>query len=302
MLAVIGTVPEKDFPLVHGRVILSNNRLMIADQKISVNRGTPALLAAAVKTSETVKGPEVYAFLIGDIGTGTGSRHLYQFLTEKLQNFSFQTLTFHYLQPIAHWHDKVLSTIEKMKSKPFLIADAGYMYAAKMSGHAARYDLFTPDIGELSFLADEKAPHPFYTRGFILHNNDDAPNLIKRAYQHQNAAQYLLVKGERDYIVNKDETIGTVDQPSFEAMEAIGGTGDSLTGLAAVLCSAHYSLEQGAVLAARINRWTGYYANPSPSTQVSDLIEKIPQAMEHVLNEYKMEHSNDGNKYEKATN
>ncbi len=30
-------------------------------------------------------------------------------------------------------------------------------------------DLFTSDVGELAFLADEEAPHLFYTRGFILH-------------------------------------------------------------------------------------------------------------------------------------
>jgi len=45
-----------------------------------------------------------------------------------------------------------------------LIADAGFMYAAKMSGQASKYDLFTPDVGELAFLADEEAPHLFYTR------------------------------------------------------------------------------------------------------------------------------------------
>ena len=286
MLSIIGTVPEKDFPLVHGQVTLSNDRLTIADRKISIKRGTPALLAAAVKTSQAINGPEVHAFLIGDIGTGAGSRHLYEFLTENLQDFSFRTLTFHYLQPIAHWHDRVLSTIDTMKSKPILIADAGYMYAAKMSGQAARYDLFTPDIGELSFLADEMAPHPFYTRGFILHNNDNVPDLIKRAYQHQNAAQHLLVKGERDYIVNKDKTFGIVDHPSFEAMEAIGGTGDSLTGLATVLCSVDFTIDEGAVLAARTNRWTGFYTRPTASTQVLDLIEKIPRALDHVLNEH----------------
>jgi ADP-dependent NAD(P)H-hydrate dehydratase / NAD(P)H-hydrate epimerase len=52
-----------------------------------------------------------------------------------------------------------------MNRRPILIADAGFMYAAKMSGQAACYDFFTPDVGELAFLADEMAPHPFYTRG-----------------------------------------------------------------------------------------------------------------------------------------
>jgi len=294
VLAVIGTVPDRNIPLIHGRVSLEDTHLKIADRSILVERGTPALLASAVRATEAVRGPEVYAFLIGDIGTGTGSRHLYKFLSKELHNFSFRTLAFHYLQPIAHWHDKVLSGIEKMHSKPLLIADAGYMYAAKMSGHAARYDLFTPDIGELSFLADEMAPHPFYTRGFILHNKDDVPDLIKRAYQHKNAASYLLVKGSTDYIADRDGIIDTVDRPSFEAMEAIGGTGDSLTGMASVLCSMDYTPEKGMFLAARANRWTGHYAGPSPSTPVLDLIEKIPQALSYVLKEPEVEYADKG--------
>jgi len=36
-------------------------------------------------------------------------------------------------------------------------------------------------------------------------------------------------------------------------------------------------------LAARANRWTGYYANPNPATQVSELIDKIPQALSGLL-------------------
>lgn len=294
MLAVIGTVPDKNFPLIHGRVTLSNNHLLIKNHKVSVNRGTPALLAAAVKTSEAINGPGVYAFLIGDIGTGTGSRTLYKFITQHLHKFSFRIITFHYLQPIAHWHDRVLSTVEEMKQMPILIADAGFMYAAKMSGKASRYDLFTPDVGELAFLADEMAPHPFYTRGFILHKDGDAPNLIKRAYLHRNASRHLLVKGELDYIANEKKIIDTVGQPSIESMEAIGGTGDSLTGLVTVLCGGNLTIAEAAILAAKTNRWIGYYANPSPATQVAELIDKIPRALSHVLSDHKLEYVNDG--------
>ena len=82
------------------------------------------------------------------------------------------------------------------------MADAGYMYVAKMSGYAASYDLFTPDVGELAFLADEKAPHPFYTRGFLLHEEERVPELILRAYHHENAARHLLVKGRCDRVAS----------------------------------------------------------------------------------------------------
>jgi NAD(P)H-hydrate repair Nnr-like enzyme with NAD(P)H-hydrate dehydratase domain len=69
-------------------------------------------------------------------------------------------------------------------------------------------------------------------------------------------------------------------------METIGGTGDTMAGLLSVLCGADFKLTDAAVLAARVNRWTGYYADPSPATQVTELIEKIPQALVKVLNEY----------------
>ena len=213
----------------------------------------------------------------------TAAASLYQFLARQLREFEFQVLTFHYLQPDVDWHNKVLFAVEEMKQRPILIADAGFMYAAKMSGQAPCYDFFTPDVGELAFLADEIAPHPFYTRGFILHQDANVPDLIKRAYQHCNAATHLVVKGKSDYIVHKNKVVEKIDHPSFEAMEAIGGTGDTLTGLLTVLCGADFKPTNAAVLAAKANRWTGFYANPTPATQVSELIDKIPQALSKIL-------------------
>ena len=113
------------------------------------------------------------------------------------------------------------------------------------------------------------------------------PDLIRRAYQHQNAARHLLVKGEADYIVHNSQVVLKVDQPSFEVMEAIGGTGDTLTGILSVLCCADLELTEAAVMAALANRWSGYYADLSPATQVVELIEKMPQALDKVLNEHK---------------
>ena len=54
------------------------------------------------------------------------------------------------------WHNRILLAIEDLPVRPLLMADDGYMYVAKMSGYAASYDLFTPDVGELAFLSDEK--------------------------------------------------------------------------------------------------------------------------------------------------
>lgn len=284
MIGIVGTVPDLQFPVTHGRVYLDGAHLMIGGHKISVHRGTPALLAAAIAASGWINGQDIYAFLVGDIGKGDGSRQLYRFLAQHLPEFKdIQILTFHYLQPDVDWHNKVLFSVEAMTPRPILIADAGFMYAAKMSGQASCYDLFTPDVGELAFLADEFAPHPFYTRGFILHQNDNVRELIQRAYLYRNASKYLLVKGKQDTIADEIKIIETVDQPSFEVMEAIGGTGDTLTGLLTVLCGAGYQPAEAAVLAAKVNRWSGFYADPSPETQIAELVCKIPHALSKII-------------------
>ncbi len=290
MISVVGTVPDPEFPLTHGPVSLMDGQLSINGRNITVNRGTPALLASAAKASEILEVPDIYAFLVGDIGRGDGSRRLYAFLEQRLPEFDFDVLTFHYLQPDVDWHNKVLFAIDAMKPRPTLIADAGFMYAAKMSGQAGEYDFFTPDTGELAFLADETAPHPFYTRGFILHENNNAPDLIRRAYEHQNAAKYLLVKGATDYVADGNGIIETVGHPSFEAMEAIGGTGDTLTGLLTVLCGAGFKPTDAAVLAAKVNRLTGLYANPNPATQVMELINEMPRALSIITNTETVNH------------
>jgi len=283
MLAIIGTAPDQKFPLTAGEISLKNDVICIQDKQVHVNRGTPALLAAAVKTGEVLGQSGFFGYLVGDIGLGDGSRRLYKYLAENFGRSDFSSITFHYLQPDVDWHNRVLFAIEEMAERPILIADAGFMYAAKMSGQAASYDLFTPDVGELAFLADEEAPHPFYTRGFILQDEKRVPDLIKLAYKHNNGSRFLLVKGEKDYLADKDGIKATVDSPACEAMEAIGGTGDTLTGIAAALIESKMEISNAAIVAAKVNRLAGYYARPTPATQVIEIIEQIPRALKEIL-------------------
>lgn len=285
MLAVVGTIPVEDFPLVSGEVRLENDTLSLEGSSLPVNRGTPALLAATIAAGKVLGNPDPFAYLVGDIGRGKGSRRLYEYLTKHLPKEAFRVVTFHYLLPDVDWHNRVLFAVEEMKSKPVLIADAGFMYAAKMSGQAGAYDLFTPDAGEMAFLADEEAPHPFYTRGFILHEENRVPELITRSYEHDNAARCLLVKGKRDYIANRERILATVDEPLVEALEPVGGTGDTVTGIVSALVASGKGVEEAAFLAARVNRLAGLYANPTPATQVMELIRHIPRAMAEVLKE-----------------
>ncbi|MFO8048240.1 MAG: NAD(P)H-hydrate dehydratase [Desulfosudaceae bacterium] len=286
MLTIIGTVPDESFPLCHGPAALEGGNLLVDGLSVPVNRGTPALLGAAIAASQTINGPEIYAMLVGDTGTGRGSRKLYRFLAEAPEACgSYRTpttLTFHYLQPDVDWHNKVLFAVDALPKRPLLIADAGFMYAAKMSGQARAYDMFTPDAGELAFLADDMAPHPFYTRGFILNQHNNLPELILQAWKHDNAADYLLVKGGTDHVARQGKIIESVDSPSEPAMEAIGGTGDTLTGLVSVLCAMGIAPARAGLAAARANRLAGSLAAPTPATQVMELIKKIPRALNRV--------------------
>lgn len=283
MLLVVGTVPDPGFPLIEGPAELAGGRLRVAEKEIPVNRGTAALLAAAVQTLTYYDKPAPVACLAGDTGAGEGSRRVYEYLAHTLPDRKFEVICFHYLQPEVDGHSRVLFAIQNMNPRPLLIADAGFMYVAKMSGQAAEYDLFTPDAGELAFLADETAPHPFYTRGFILHENNQVPDLITRAYAHQNASRYLLVKGRTDYLADSQGILATVTEPRIEALEPIGGTGDTLTGIVAALAAAGQVLAAAAVQAARANRLAGLLAQPTPATQVDEIIDYIPQALAELL-------------------
>jgi hypothetical protein len=283
VIGVVGTVPDRDFPLVTGETRLEGNNITIQGKPIPVNRGTPALLAAAIKTTQVLKQGPPFAYLVGDVGLGQGSRRLYEYLSRNLGKHDFNTLVFHYLQPDVDWHNRVLFAVEEMERRPILIADAGFMYAAKMSGQSSQYDLFTPDIGELAFLADEEAPHPFYTRGFILHEENRVPELIARAYTHNNAARCLLVKGKQDYVADRQEIRATIDVPTEEAMEAIGGTGDILTGIVTALIETGMAVVKAATIAASVNRLAGYYATPTPAMQVIEIVQYIPRALSEIL-------------------
>ena len=169
--------------------------------------------------------------------------------------------------------------VQALAAPPVMVADAGFMYVAKMSGYADAYDLFTPDLGELAFLADEKAPHPFYTRGFLLAQEDDVPPLLQRARDHGNCSKNMIIKGSKDYIVLDGQITATVDAPSVASMECIGGTGDLVTGLATAFLCAGACMAEACTAAARMARLLAQHCAPNPGTQIGALIEKLPEAL-----------------------
>lgn len=286
---ICGTVPEADFPLSLGHWRVREGRLVNTDlpgRSLPVQRGTPALLAAALTACEALGVPGPEALLVGDEGTGAGSRALYRHLADELlPSCRWRGLTFHYLFPDLDGHNRVWMALEALPDsvRPLLVADAGYMYVAKMSGYAASYDLFTPDAGELAFLADEKAPHPFYTRGFLLDGDEDVPALVARAVRHGNSARHLLVKGAVDYVIRDGVTLATVARPLVPAMEPVGGTGDLVTGMATAWLAAGYGPADAGLAAARCNRAVGRAARPNPATQVAGLLPFIPPVAREML-------------------
>lgn len=289
MWCIVGTVPQAHFPLTFGTCAVEGGKLRVtassggADSlSIPVERGTAALVAAACLTCEALGRTEMpHALLVGDTGNGAGSRAIYAWLVQHLPEWELvagqdvlRGLTFHYLFPDVDWHNRVLLGIQVLPTPPLLVADAGYMYVAKMSGYADAYDLFTPDVGEMAFLADENAPHPFYTRGFLLASEDDIPNLVARAHSHGNCPRNLIVKGAKDYVVQGQKLACVVDSPSVEAMEAIGGTGDIITGLVTGLLASGLDMRRACEQAVRTGRELAQIAQPTPATQVGELLQR----------------------------
>lgn len=284
MWCITGTLPDSDFALcpagIDGESTVAGGLLRLPDgQAVPVQRGTAALAATAILACGELGVAPPRLLLAGDPGSGAGSRAIYAWLEQNLASINMAGITFHYLFPDQDWHNRVLMAAQALASPPVLVADAGFMYVAKMSGYADAYDLFTPDLGELAFLADEKAPHPFYTRGFLLAHEDDAPTLLQRALEHGNCPKNMIIKGSKDYIVMDGHVVATVDAPSVPAMECIGGTGDLVTGLATAFLCANAPMNEACTAAARTARLLAQRCAPNPGTQIGELIENLPETL-----------------------
>jgi NAD(P)H-hydrate repair Nnr-like enzyme with NAD(P)H-hydrate dehydratase domain len=288
MLVLVGTVPMPGLGLTQGR-IRYNNALVIGDGGLDIPCAnlmhcTTAMMAAAAVACETMGYEAPYGVTAGCIRDGSGSRLLYKFLTEEAESLGADVLTLHYIVPQTKLIKQVVDSILAWKKRPILIGDAGGMYAVKAAGLARHFDLFTPDPGELAFLSDADALHPAYVRHFISEVDTlDMPRLIARAYEHGDAAKVLLVKGETDYVVKEGQTITTIAEPNIAAMEPIGGTGDTITGIASALIYGGFDIIQASIIAAKTNRIAGLLCDPTPATHIGEIVAKLPEALTQVL-------------------
>jgi hypothetical protein len=283
MLLLAGAVPIDKLPLLIGEIEVDEQGVKIEGHDLAFNRGNEAMMAAACLICQEYGVENPVGLVAGDIGNREGSEKIYDYLAENLPKLNVRVLTLHYIMPDLKRNKKVLATIDTMKEKPILIADAGSMYVAKAGGDSHYYDVFTPDLGETAFLADDKADHPTFTRGFIFHMENNVPELIRRAYASNNAAPTMFVKGSVDYICHNSEILYTIDEPSVPTMEPIGGTGDLITGMISGLIHAGKSPVEACRIAGHVNRKAGELSQPTPATQIKDILKFIPAALEEVL-------------------
>ncbi len=285
MLLLVGAVPVEDPTLLLGPVSYNEKGITVDGRELAINRGNEAMMTSACITCREYGVEAPLGMVAGDIGKRQGSEALYNHLIDHLPAMGIKLMTLHYVMPDLKLNKKVLATIDTMEDKPRMIADAGSMYVAKAGGDAHYYDVFTPDLGEVAFLADDKADHPSFTRGFIFNMEEDVPELIRRAYQGKNATKTMFVKGAVDYVCQDGEIVDTIKEPSIETMEPIGGTGDLITGMISGLMYAGVDPLQACRIAGRANRAAGELAQPTPATQVQEILRCLPRALDKVHKE-----------------
>jgi NAD(P)H-hydrate repair Nnr-like enzyme with NAD(P)H-hydrate dehydratase domain len=235
------------------------------------------MISAALSAATALRLPAPWALVAGDIGRGQGSREIYSYLINGIADIAPRVLTLHYCVPDMALMKSLCQSIDRCQCRPVTVADAGSMYAAKAAGLAPRFEVMTPDATEVAFLADPDATHPAYiARHLFDTDSGKAPELAAAAWKKGNSARFLLVKGATDYIIREGKVVSTVTGPDVPALEPIGGTGDTITGLIAALSYSGMDAEGALVTAARANRLAGEAAAATPATRVSGIIEKFP--------------------------
>lgn len=283
MLLLVGTVPSAQMPLYYGEAELDGDSIKIGDDRIASIQGTGVMLYTVLLLCEVmnVKNPRV--LLAGDIGNGKGSRKIYKYLIERFDEVAPEIIVFHYILPIISPMKRIVQKAISANHTPLLIADAGGMYAAKASGTASHFTLFTPDQAELAFLADANASHPAYIKNHLFSAGfHEVPELIEKVYATGNFPQNILAKGKVDYIVSGGEIVAVVDKPNIPVMEGIGGTGDTITGMVSTFIDAGYETSKAAFLAAKINREAAERANVTVSTKIKEIAKLFPEIVKNL--------------------
>jgi hypothetical protein len=287
MMLIAGTVPIRDLPLTMGRAVVEGEDLAVEGFRIPCAQGTGAMISAALAVTDYLKLEAPQVLVAGDTGQGKGTREIYEYLIQKVGDIAPQVMALHYCLPIMALMRRLCESIQRCPHKVLMIADAGSMYAAKAAGLASCFDIFTPDATEMAFLADPDATHPAYIARHLFDTDiTQTSKLVAAAYQHKNAARLLLVKGAADYVVDGGDIVATVAEPNVPALEAVGGTGDTITGLVSAFVHAGLELQEAAIVAARANRMAGKFAQATPATRVRQIVSQFRAVFEEHLRQW----------------
>ena len=256
MMLIAGTIPMENLPMTMGKVKADGDLLNIDGHHIPCTQGTGAMISAALATTSYLKLESPWALVAGDIGQGKGSRDIYRYLIDNIAELSPAVLALHYCVPDMVLTRQLCQAVKSCASTPLLIADAAAMYSAKAAGLAEEFDIFTPDATEMAFLADPDATHPAYIQKHLFDTDvTRTPELASAAYRQKNAARLLMVKGKIDYVIHNGEIIDTITQPDVPELEAIGGTGDTITGMISALVYGKLEPHEAAVTAVTALQW-----------------------------------------------
>jgi len=296
-LLVVATYPVEGGAVLEGQVSLGMDGSPAVDgAPIPASQGTSALLAAACRTASHLGGPLPYALVAGDIGRGDGTRAVYKQLAEAASRVKPAVVAFHYMQPVMALLRQAVGELAEACPDALLVADAGGMYAAKAAGLARRFELMTPDVGEIGFLADPKVTHPAYVSHYLFGcPGFDPVALARQAYESGGSSRVLLIKGAVDYIAEEGTVAAIVDEPSVPALEAIGGTGDTITGLASAFLTAGFDCVDAAICASRANREAGLAMQATPAMRAGDLVARLPEVLEKNLERWRDHSRNSDN-------
>lgn len=280
-LLVVATYPVSGGPVLAGPVALeADGTVSVGGARIPSSQGTSAMLGAAAQVAAHLHAVDVHALVAGDIGRGDGTRRVYEQLVEVAADLQPSVVAFHYMQPVMALMRRAVDRLGEAAPHARLVADAGGMYAAKAAGLASRFELMTPDVGEVGFLADPSVTHPAYVSRYLLGCDGFDPEvLVRAAYETGGSSRVLLVKGESDRIASDGRVVSVIDEPCVPALEAIGGTGDTLTGLASAFIAAGFPTIDAARCAALANREAGKAMAATPAMHASDLVAVLPAVL-----------------------
>jgi ADP-dependent NAD(P)H-hydrate dehydratase / NAD(P)H-hydrate epimerase len=284
-LLVVATYPASGGRVLEGPVALESDGMLTIDGKhIPASQGTSAMLGAACQVCDYLGVEPPVALVAGDIGRGDGTRAVFARLAEVCERTAPTVVAFHYMQPIMALMRHAVAELAECASDTTLMADAGGMYAAKAAGLAPRFELMTPDVGEVGFLADPDVTHPAYVSHYLFGTNGfDPVELARKAADTGGSSSVLLIKGVRDHIARDGDIVEVVEAPCVPELEAIGGTGDTITGLAAAFLGAGFPTVEAAVCASRSNRAAGAAMGARPDHRASDLVAELPRVFEENL-------------------